>query len=71
MTPQPTISEKSRDDLCGNPPGLPYALPPSGESGAGATSRTWIEMLEEFRAERDELRRRLQLIPRVRQDAAV
>ena len=34
-------------------------------------SKLWIEMIEEFRAERDALRRRLQAIPRVRQDAAV
>jgi CheY-like chemotaxis protein len=34
-------------------------------------SPKWIALLEEYRAERDELRRRMQLIPQVRQDASV
>ena len=71
MMPQPTISENRRDGLRGTSVVSPCDSAPDAEAGSGATSKTWITMLEEFRAERDELRRRLQLIPRVRQDAAV
>lgn len=43
-------------------------MAPQAEDAVPA--KLWLEMIGEFRTERDELRRRLQAIPRVRQDAA-
>lgn len=39
--------------------------------GDAPPSKMWLALLEEYRAERDELRRRMEIVPKVRRDAAV
>lgn len=70
MIPLPTFSEDRRDILRGNPAAVPCDIALSLEGSSGAVAQPATDTLEDVRAERDELRRRLQLIPRVRQDAA-
>lgn len=73
MTSQPTVSEERRDRQHGDVKdvrGVLDDLTMARKTEDAVPSKLWIEMIEEFRAERDALRTRLQAIPRVRQDAA-